>query len=207
MTCFQNLIATIMLWASALTAVKLSLLLLYARVFSIRKFCIAAYAVMPLVFGWWLSVFLEELLLCRPLAYNWDKTIRGSCADISAAYLAAGILNLLSDVSVLVLPIPIVLSLHLPLRSRIVLVATFCVGLLLVIPLAFSAFPARNLLLIANTQTFEKSLHHLHHPHPRSQSIQTRRPHIFNVDDRCLEPTRADARNHVRLRAFYAPSL
>lgn len=126
----QNLIATIVLWASALAAVKVSLLLLYARLFPIGSLRIAAYAVMPLVLGWWLSVLLEELLLCRPLAYNWDKTIQGKCGNLSAAYLAAGILNLLSDVSVLVLPIPIVWNLHLPLRSRIALVATFCVGLL-----------------------------------------------------------------------------
>ena len=126
----QNLIATIVLWASSLAAVKLSLLLLYARVFSIRKFRNAAYCVMPLVLGWWLSVFLEELLLCRPLAYNWDKGIDGSCGNLSAAYLAAGILNLLSDISVLILPIPIVLNLHLPLRIRIALTATFSVGLL-----------------------------------------------------------------------------
>ena len=126
----QNLIATIVLWASALAAVKLSLLLLYVRIFSIRKFRLAAYGVMPFVLGWWLSVLLEELLLCRPLAYNWDKSINGSCGNLSAAYLAAGILNLLSDVSVLVLPIPIVLNLHLPLRSRIALMAIFSVGLL-----------------------------------------------------------------------------
>ena len=83
---------------------------------------------MPLVLGWWLSVFLEELLLCRPLAYSWDKSINGSCGNLPAAYLAASILNLLTDVSVLVLPIPIVLKLHLPLRSRIALIATFCMG-------------------------------------------------------------------------------
>ena len=121
---------TIVLWASALSAVKLSLLLFYVRIFSIRKFRIAAYAVIPLVLGWWLSVFLEELLLCRPLAYNWDKKLDGSCGNLSAAYLAAGILNLLTDISVLVLPIPMVLNLHLPLRSRLALLATFCVGLL-----------------------------------------------------------------------------
>ena len=47
------------------------------------------------------------MLLRHPLAYSWDETIDGSCADLSAAYLAAGILNLLTDISVLVLPIPI----------------------------------------------------------------------------------------------------
>lgn len=117
------------MWASALSAVKLSLLLLYVQVFRIRKFRFAAYAVIPLVAGWWLSVFLEELLLCRPLAYNWDKSIDGKCANVTAAYLAAGILNLLTDVSVLVLPIPMVLRLQLPLRTRLALLVTFCVGL------------------------------------------------------------------------------
>ena len=128
--CLQNLIATIVLWASATTAVKLSLLLLYTRLFSLRRFRTAAYSVMPFVLGWWLSVLLEELLFCRSLPYNWDKEINGSCANLSAAYLAAGILDLLTDISVFVLPIPVVLNLHLPLKSRIALIATFCVGLL-----------------------------------------------------------------------------
>lgn len=129
LTSLQNLVATDVLWASARAAVKLSLLLLFARHFSIRIFRIASYAVMPLVIVWWLSVFLEELLSRRHLAYSWDQMFDGLCADLSAAYLADGILNMLWSVSVLVLPIPVVLYLHLPLQSKIVLMAMICIGL------------------------------------------------------------------------------
>ena len=82
------------------------------------------------------SYFYADLLV-----YNWNRAIDRSCADLSAAYLAAGILNLLSDVSVLMLPISVVLNLHLPLRSRIVLMATFCIGLLYVECSLFLASP------------------------------------------------------------------
>ena len=85
---------------------------------------------MPLVFGWWLSVILEQLLLCRPLPYNWNKRIDGSCGNLVAAYLGQSILALFTDVAVLVLPIPVIWRLHLPIRNRIVLIVTFGVGLM-----------------------------------------------------------------------------
>ena len=86
---------------------------------------------MAISIGWFLSVFLEEMLLCRPVAYNWDLTIEGgSCADRPAAYLAAGIINLLVDVMVLCLPMPMVWNLQLPKRSKLALSCVFGLGFL-----------------------------------------------------------------------------
>ncbi len=69
----------------------------------------AAHLVMAVYVCWFVSVFLEEVLLCRPLAFNWDPNIEGGrCANRPAAYLAAGIINLLTDVMVLCLPVPMV---------------------------------------------------------------------------------------------------
>jgi len=120
-----------MLWASALTTVKLSLLLLYVRIFVIRPFCIAAYILMAVVVVWWMSVILEEFLLCRPFAFNWDPTIQGGvCGNREAAYLAAGIINLCTDVIILCLPMPMVWRLKLPRRNKIALSIVFGVGFL-----------------------------------------------------------------------------
>jgi hypothetical protein len=125
----QNLIPNILLWASSLTAIKISILLFYTRIFSVRKFIITAYAIMAIVVSWWASVVLEEFLLCRPLAFNWDRTIKGGvCSDNMAAYIAAGVINLCTDLMVLILPVPIILGLMLPVRTKIALTCTFCLG-------------------------------------------------------------------------------
>jgi hypothetical protein len=127
----QNLIPNILLWASSLTAIKISILLFYTRIFSVRRFIITAYAIMVIVVSWWASVVLEEFLLCRPLAFNWDRTIKGGvCSDIMAAYIAAGVINLCTDLMVLILPVPIILGLMLPVRTKIALTCTFCLGFL-----------------------------------------------------------------------------
>ena len=84
---------------------------------------------MGIVIAWWVSVVLEEFLLCRPFAFNWDPEIKdGVCGDLDAAYIAVAVVNLCTDVLVLCLPIHMLVRLHLPLRNRIALLAVFGVG-------------------------------------------------------------------------------
>ena len=90
-----------------------------------------AYTVMGIVVAWWLSVVLEEFLLCRPFAFNWDQEIRGGvCGNTGTAYLVAGVINLCTDLLVLCLPAHMLVGLHLPLRNRLALLGIFGVGFL-----------------------------------------------------------------------------
>ena len=86
---------------------------------------------MGIVIAWWMSVFLEEFLLCRPFAFNWNQEIQGgTCADTGTAYLVAGVINLCTDLLVVCLPSHMLVKLHLPLRNRIALLGVFGVGFL-----------------------------------------------------------------------------
>lgn len=86
---------------------------------------------MVIVVLWWISVMLEEFLLCKPFAFNWDRSIKGgSCANVLAAYIAAGVINLCTDLMVLVLPVPMIIGLQLPVRSKIALTGAMCIGFL-----------------------------------------------------------------------------
>lgn len=77
--------------------VKLSMLHLYLRLFGQNKrFAQACYVVGAIIIMWMMSVVLETFLLCRPLAYNWDMTIKGTCGDRNIVYVSAGVLNLVS---------------------------------------------------------------------------------------------------------------
>ena len=76
-------------------------------------------------------VILEAFLLCQPLAFNWDKTIPGGfCADQHAAYISAGIINLIIDVSIIVLPMPMLWGLQMAMMRKVALTAIFSLGAL-----------------------------------------------------------------------------
>ena len=76
-----------------------------------------------------LIVVLEALIVCRPLAYNWDKTINGgTCGNQPKIYLSTGIMNLLLDVTIIVLPMPMLWRLQLALSKKIALSLVFGMG-------------------------------------------------------------------------------
>lgn len=55
-----------------------------------------------------LATILAECLICQPLAYRWDLTIKGaSCGDEQALTMYTAGLNLLQDIIVVVIPMPI----------------------------------------------------------------------------------------------------
>lgn len=119
------------LYGVTLMLVKFSMLRFYARIFSMNhafQWCIRAAAVV--IFLWMISVVLETFLLCRPLAYNWDTSIEGTCGDRLAVYVGAGVTNMITDFIVLLLPIPFVWKLKMPTASKIGLIGIFGLGIL-----------------------------------------------------------------------------
>ena len=73
---------------------------------------------------------------CHPIAKFWDPLIEGKCVDVPGLYLANGILNVVADFLVLLVPIPMLVTLHVSTRHKVILAAVFamgssCVGLLL----------------------------------------------------------------------------
>lgn len=60
---------------------------------------------------------------------SWDVTItEGTCIDRPAIYIATAVANIVSDVMIFSLPIPIVVKLQIPRRQKIGLFFIFAVG-------------------------------------------------------------------------------
>ena len=115
----------------SLSLVKLSILLLYVQIFSVRGMILAAQATGVLIVGWALTTVLLGLFMCTPFAFNWDQSIAGGrCGDQVLSYLVTGALNLATDVIVLVLPLSYLWGLQLQLYKKVVLMATFSMGIL-----------------------------------------------------------------------------
>ncbi len=88
----------------------------------------AAYVTMALTVAYIITIILETLLICRPFAYFWDKSIHGTCGNQVVTYLTAGIFNLFIDVIIVVLPMPMLWGLQLPWARKFALTGIFGIG-------------------------------------------------------------------------------
>jgi hypothetical protein len=126
----QLLIPLQVLWVLSLTFSKLSILSLYMRVFALPSVKRVAIGCMAVIVMWAIATILAGFLICQPFAMNWDQTLHGHCGNQVASFQGTGVINLLTDVVVLLLPMPFLSRLNLALYKRLVLIAVFSVGFL-----------------------------------------------------------------------------
>ena len=79
-------------------------------------------------FFYWLGSIIFPFVNCRPFSYLWDMMQKGSCAAPIGGALAFGVINLVLDVVVIVLPLPYLYKLQLKLSKRISLIGIFALG-------------------------------------------------------------------------------
>lgn len=103
----------------SVTLPKLAILCLYLRVFTQRRLRYAVYAIAIIMILNWLAGCFMGILMCKPIRYNWDKTIPGHCGDLMGAYPWASFPNLITDIMMLILPLPLVWKLHIGLSQKI----------------------------------------------------------------------------------------
>ncbi|KAM0803545.1 hypothetical protein BDR22DRAFT_886379 [Usnea florida] len=78
-----------LLWITANTLIKLSILHFYKTVFGINGvFRYTTYVVAAVVVSFGIGVFLQEFLLCRPFAKNWNRSLPGVCGSSPATIVA-----------------------------------------------------------------------------------------------------------------------
>lgn len=125
-------IANITLWLATAAATKASLLLLYYRLFSpSRRFRLAIYNVTAIVFCQWFSLTLVTIFQCRPVAAFWNHNIQGArCIDLPVFTVISGVFNLMTDVLILCLPIPMVWGLNTTNAQKVTLTGIFLLGVL-----------------------------------------------------------------------------
>ena len=127
---FQTIVAAETLRISANSCVKLSIMHLYLRIFPNKDFRYTVYGVMALTISYWGGTIVPILLLCSPGAYLWDQqgNLNRTCLNVSAVCLSASLINLILDIVVLGLPMPLLWTLQMPLSKRIAVMGVFSMG-------------------------------------------------------------------------------
>ncbi|KAF1997766.1 hypothetical protein P154DRAFT_403800, partial [Amniculicola lignicola CBS 123094] len=142
-------------WTTSTSLVRISMGLLYIRLFPTRTFIIVCWIFILEHVACILATFIAVPLICQPMAFHWDKTIAGGhCGDLKKFYLWNGLQNLVSDVAIIVLPMSVLWKLQLPWSKRVSLSLVFGVGVVICIITMVRSIELARLSAIENTHDY-----------------------------------------------------
>lgn len=120
------------LYNFALAGIKLSILALYYRIFVTKTFRKFVVAVAIFIVLWLITIEIPLCLICRPLHSFWHPGLSKNCLNATAMIYYITTSNLVTDLVVFVLPVPVIIRLHMNMRNKVALCILFSIGILFV---------------------------------------------------------------------------
>ncbi|KAI1827431.1 hypothetical protein F4861DRAFT_535994 [Xylaria intraflava] len=117
-----------LLWVTVVASVKMSILHFYSVIFRQRIFLRFVYAAMVIMVAFYIGAFLGTALVCIPPQKKWYPDTPGYCGSEITLYFAIVITDMLTDLIIIILPLPILWGLQLPLSKRLALSFIFGIG-------------------------------------------------------------------------------
>ncbi|KAI1458187.1 hypothetical protein F4805DRAFT_474625 [Annulohypoxylon moriforme] len=111
--------------------VRLSVLDFIAHVFFVKKFRIVVHIFEACTVSYLIACTIAFFTVCRPMKYNWGigSTALEHCGDLNLKFLLSAIFNLVLDMSILVLPMPMLWTLRLNSSKKVALMFVFSLGI------------------------------------------------------------------------------
>jgi hypothetical protein len=114
---------------------KLSALFFYIRIFRGRRFLLATYITMGclIVAGLWMVI--SGFVFCIPVHDFWtlNRSIHDKhCLPEGPVWYSNAAMQILSDIVIMILPLPVVSKLQLPRKQKMGIILVFCVGVFVI---------------------------------------------------------------------------
>ncbi|KAJ5129587.1 uncharacterized protein N7515_005626 [Penicillium bovifimosum] len=145
MICFW---ASVPIYQTSLISTKMSILLQYKRVFSMPHMRLACWLLIGFLGAYGSWTIASAWANCVPLAKFWDPSIPGFCFDKKALWFSNSAIHILTDILILIYPMPVLKSLQLPKKQKFALMAVFALGGFVLIT---SVLRLQSLLVISNS--------------------------------------------------------
>ncbi|PSR82472.1 major facilitator superfamily domain-containing protein [Coniella lustricola] len=120
------------LYNPALMALKTSVLVFYLRLARNTQqiLRIASWVVLALVLVAGTVLTLLNIFQCRPIAASFSDAYEGQaqCLPLLTEFVCSAPINIVTDLAILALPIPVLTGMRLPKRQKYILVLTFSLG-------------------------------------------------------------------------------
>ncbi|KAI9702323.1 MAG: hypothetical protein M1836_000802 [Candelina mexicana] len=142
---FKTFYAAAIFYAPMAFFVKVALLTILTRVFApYRKTLILIYIVIGLLLAYYIPALITKIRICMPISAYW-RGEREKCLNQGAIIMSDSIISVISDLAILVLPLPLTWSLQMPRKKKMRVIGLLGAGGLAT---AFSVY--RLALIVAN---------------------------------------------------------
>jgi len=116
------------LYLASVNVPRFAILLLYHRLFTTKVIRRCIYTLAGIMETHMVITLTIGFLMCIPLHANWDYNMEHyKCLNIQALQTWTGVPNIITDLCILILPLPVIWRLH-TLRFKVGLTFTFLVG-------------------------------------------------------------------------------
>lgn len=133
----KNFYASVATYGLATSFIKMSFLFQYRRIFPSPFMQIASLNALIFVAMFLLVQLFTAIFTCVPIAAMWDSSVKARCINRLAVWYTNAAINIVTDLVVFTLPLPVLGSLKLPTKQKAVLLGVFCLGFLYVYPTTF----------------------------------------------------------------------
>lgn len=117
------------LYFGVTTAIKISVLLMYRRIFSVDKFRRQSLVVGAISVVWWLAGTIATIVSCIPVNRLWvGPSAGGYCFNFNIFWMTMGGVELVIDLVILIMPVRMILALRLSRQQKVLLVGIFLLG-------------------------------------------------------------------------------
>lgn len=116
------------LYQLAVAMPKMGILLLYLHLFKGRRLQYVCYAIGCVVLLNCISTLIAILLICIPLHAFWDHSPGARCVDTNSLFRWTSFANIVTDVVMLVLPVPTILKLYSSVSVKLGIFTTLAMG-------------------------------------------------------------------------------
>lgn len=118
------------LWATSILSLKVSVLCFYLHLFPERKFKLACYIVLGIMVVGGTGFILFDVLQCMPISAGWtlQHGPDAKCVKLSTVAISGAAFNVLSEIAILILPMPILSKLQLKKKKKIGVIVLLGLG-------------------------------------------------------------------------------
>lgn len=119
------------LWAFNILALKISILCLYLRLFPSKRFRLLVIGSLAALVAVSLALIGLDIFQCSPISAAWTlQHGEAKCVDLAAVALANAGVNIGTEIAILIIPLPILVTLNLSVRKKAEVIALVMLGVM-----------------------------------------------------------------------------
>lgn len=124
---FTGVLVMTIVWNVTVCLSKLSVLLMYTSIIPNTSMLVMCRYIGATIILWIIVDLITALSICKPLAQAWNDPDK--CTSQNPFYFSQGMLNLIIDMVIIVLPMPYIFRLRMPWSRKVVAIVMLGLGI------------------------------------------------------------------------------